>query len=884
MVTLDVPRTSTGFAGTLARHGDRPALVQDGRTISYADLADRVRETSAGLGTTPRLVALRPDPTIAFLTAYLAALAAGHPVLLTDDDALATAYGAAVVHDTATGRWRDTGATSPDVHPDLALLLSTSGSTGSPKLVRLSAANLSANATAIADYLGLTPDDVAITTLPLDYCYGLSVLHSHLTVGATVVLTDRSVTDPALWRLARRHGVTSFAGVPYTFDLLATTGWPTLPTLRQVTQAGGRMAPDRVQALARQGREDGWELVVMYGQTEATARIAYLPPELAEEHPGAIGVPIPGGSLRLDQTAGTAPGVGELVYSGPNVMMGYATTPGDLGRDAELTELRTGDLARRTDAGLYEIVGRRSRVAKVFGQRIDLDRAEQLLAVQGYDVAFAESADRADRLVVAVPGSPDEHGVDAVSAAAVEATGVPRHAIRAVPLDALPRRTNGKPDHAAIARLAATAERPVRRFRGSGLGGSLRTSTTGSGPRATTPLESVRAQYATVLGRDAVADDDTFVSLGGDSLSYVELSVRLEPRLRRLPSEWPTHSIAELAALHVPVGAPDRRLLRRLDTTIALRAIAIVLIVGSHTNLFAVAGGAHVLLAVAGFNVARFLLHGADAPQRRRGLLRATTRIAVPAVIWLAAVAVVLGDLGWRNVLLLNDALGSHRWQEPEWHYWFLEVLVYLVLATAVLTSLPRVSAWERRAPYGFAVGLLALTLVPRFWATATGYDGDLIHSSVFVAWLFAGGWAAARADTAWQRLLVTVLLLAGIHGFVADDLQRELVIATGVLALVWLPSVPWPRLLVGATGVIASSSLYVYLTHWQVYPHLEDRWPLGGLLASLAVGVLTWLVVDRGTSALRRRGREVSGPSASAAAPGCPAPAPRACPPRRRR
>src|SRR5690606_7587661 len=123
---------------------------------------------------------------------------------------------------------------------------------------------------------------------------------------------------------------------PYTFDLLGSTGWPIVPTLRQVTQAGGRLAPDRVRALAGQGAREGWELVVMYGQTEATARIAFLPPELAPAHPGAVGVAIPGGTLRLDPVDGAAPGVGELVYSGPNVMLGYAETPADLARGAEL--------------------------------------------------------------------------------------------------------------------------------------------------------------------------------------------------------------------------------------------------------------------------------------------------------------------------------------------------------------------------------------------------------------------------------------------------------------------------------------------------------------------------------------------------------------------
>jgi hypothetical protein len=163
------------------------------------------------------------------------------------------------------------------------------------------------------------------------------------------------------------------------------------------------------------------------------------------------------------------------------------------------------------------------------------------------------------------------------------------------------------------------------------------------------------------------------------------------------------------------------------------------------------------------------------------------------------------------------------------------------------------VAAAERRSPYWFAVGLLALTLVPRYWATQSGYDGDVIHSSVFVAWLFAGGWAAATAATAAGRLLVSALLVAGVVGFCGDPV-REATIAAGLLALVWVRTVPWPRVLSGVTGTLASASLYIYLTHWAVYPHLEYRWPLGGLLASLLVGVVAW----RLTEALAATGRRL--------------------------
>lgn len=790
-------QVAAGLATDLSRHGTLPALHAGDRTVSYDELDGLVAAARAALGPR-RLVRLRPAPTVEFVVSWLAALTGGHATLLTADDELAATYAAG----------------EPELHPDLRLLLSTSGSTGSPKLVRLSAANLESNAAAIASYLGLTAADVALTTLPLDYCYGLSVLHSHLAVGASVVLDERSVTDPGLWADARARGVTSFAGVPYTFDLLGAAGWPGLPSLRQVTQAGGRMAPERVRTLAEQGAREGWELVVMYGQTEATARMAYLPPHLAIRHPETVGHAIPGGSFRLEPVAGAAPGVGELVYAGPNVMMGYAESPADLRRGPELAELHTGDLARITD-GLVEIVGRRARFAKLFGQRIDLDRVQTLLALGGHDTACAQAADT-EQLVVAVPGAPDPEALAEVAASVAADTGLPPHAIRAVAVAELPRLANGKPDHAALARLHPEPT-----------------------PEPVSPADAIGRHYARVLARE-VGPQDSFVSLGGDSLSYVELSLLLERRLGALPADWQRRTVADLALL----DPARRRRFARIDTTIPLRALAIVMIVGSHSNLWTLVGGAHVLLAVAGTNFARFHLTDEDSRQRLRRVGRAAARIAVPSILWIGLVSLVAGTYPLRTVLLLNDLLGGRGWSEPAWHFWFVEVVLMLALGAGLLTSVPRVMALERRHRFGLAAGLTALALVPRWWATWSSYDGDVIHSSLFVGWLFLGGWAAAVARTTPQRLLAAGLLLLGTWDL-TGDLQRDLTIAGGLLVLVGLPTVPWPRVLVGITGTLASASLFIYLTHWQVYPHLENRWPLGGLLASLAVGVLAWRLAE---------------------------------------
>jgi acyl-CoA synthetase (AMP-forming)/AMP-acid ligase II len=198
----------------------------------------------------------------------------------------------------------------------------------------LSHTNLITNAAAIGDYLDIRETDRAATTLPMSYCYGLSVIHSHLLRGAGLILTDHSVVDDQFWTLFRRHRGTTFAGVPYTFELLERIGFDTmdLPHLRYLTQAGGRLSPERVRRFAELGQRRGWQLFVMYGATEATARMAYLPPELAATRPTAIGRPIPGGSFSLEPVDDwdDDPEVGELVYRGPNVTVcARATSRGD---------------------------------------------------------------------------------------------------------------------------------------------------------------------------------------------------------------------------------------------------------------------------------------------------------------------------------------------------------------------------------------------------------------------------------------------------------------------------------------------------------------------------------------------------------------------------
>ena len=281
-----------------------------------------------------------------------------------------------------------------NLHPQLALLLSTSGTTGSPKLVRLSYDNLFSNASSISEYLDLDHSERAISSLPMNYSFGLSIINTHLLVGGSVVITMESITQRSFWDLFKKFNVTSLSGVPYTFEILKKFRLleAELPSLKMLTQAGGKLPNELIEHFAQFSTNKGIQFFVMYGQTEGTARLSYLHPQFNIEKLGSIGMPIPKGEFHIIDENGNKidqPGTaGELVYTGPNVMLGYADCLADLSRGNENNgRLNTGDIALFDENGFYFIVGRIKRFIKLFGNRVNLDELERLLLELGVQSA-----------------------------------------------------------------------------------------------------------------------------------------------------------------------------------------------------------------------------------------------------------------------------------------------------------------------------------------------------------------------------------------------------------------------------------------------------------------------------------------------------------------
>lgn len=350
----------------LEKHQDRLAIIaDDGRRLTYAQLGDLVAQRAKALQRGVLQFCLCKN-TIESIVEYLACLEAGAPVVMLD----ATKDAETIEN---LRQIYKPGITK--CHPDLAVCLTTSGSTGSPKLVRLTLRNIIANAESIAEYLRIDANERPITMLPMYYSYGLSIINSHLLKGATILLTDKSYAQREFWNFLRENEATSMSGVPYTWEMLRRLRFMRmdLPSVRTMTQAGGKLNAEIALEYIRWAKSVGKQFIVMYGQTEATARMSYLPWDHAEEKYASIGVAIPGGTFSLAED-------GELIYQGENVSLGYAECAENLMKgDENHGVLHTGDMARVDEEGFYYITGRKKRFVKVWGNRCNLDQVEQLV-------------------------------------------------------------------------------------------------------------------------------------------------------------------------------------------------------------------------------------------------------------------------------------------------------------------------------------------------------------------------------------------------------------------------------------------------------------------------------------------------------------------------
>jgi len=449
---------------------DNTACISStGRSVTYGELEGLAKRISSHVES-KRLVFSLCRTSIGSIAGYIAFMNNGDPSLLLDADIDKQAFYNLVKTYHPEYLWVPADSElTPDtemvyetegyvlyriqndkptpVADDLALLLATSGSLGSPKLVRLTRKNLRSNALSIIEYLGITNKERPILGLPMHYAFGLSVINTHLMTGATLLLSKRSFVEREFWQFAIENCFTSYSGVPYAFEVIKRMKiWEReMPSLRTLTQAGGMLNRETVRFFSETFAPRGAKLYIMYGQAEATARISYLPPEQLKERPGSIGKAIPGGLLSLTDENGreiTTPGtVGEMVYRGVNVSLGYAECAADLMKgDENGGVVHTGDLAYRDSDGYYYITGRKGRFVKLFGHRIGLDYAEELLEpLLGECYCCGDDS----HLTIYTTNSEVEVTIRAIDLLSSR-TRIPRKAFSAHRIEVIPRNEAGK--------------------------------------------------------------------------------------------------------------------------------------------------------------------------------------------------------------------------------------------------------------------------------------------------------------------------------------------------------------------------------------------------------------------------------------------------------
>lgn len=336
--------------------------------------------------------------------------------------------------------------TRHQLYSELSLLLPTSGSTGSPKLVRHSYDNLESSAQSVSQFFELDSTDKTFSFLPMYYTMGLSVIHSHLRVGATVVLVKSAMTDANFWRILKESEVTSITGVPYSFEILKKLRFfrMKLPSLKLITQGGGKLSEELYNDCVNFAKDNDIKFIPTYGQTEGTARMAFLEPSMAATKKSSIGKAIPNGVLSIINEEGQesyeGEAKGEMVYRGRNVTLGYANNLEDLMlHDENNGMLYTGDLVKRDEDGYYFIIGRKSRFLKLYGIRVALDDIEKMIA-ESFDVECACGGNDQKMLVFITKPDINKQIADYI----VQKTGLFHQSFQVEFVDKIPRNEAGK--------------------------------------------------------------------------------------------------------------------------------------------------------------------------------------------------------------------------------------------------------------------------------------------------------------------------------------------------------------------------------------------------------------------------------------------------------
>ena len=859
------------FANNLECFKENTALITaQGDVITYQSLVIMVDAFSVRLPLDGKqLLCLAANNSLQSIVAYLAALRCSIPVILTPHDKPETlsnidsTFQPTILYEpekdiSAIKLYSDRVVNKSRFSNNLAVLLSTSGTTGSAKLVKLSAANINANAASIAEYLQLSTSECAITSLPMYYSYGLSVINSHLSTGASLVITNDSVIDESFWRLFSAHECTSFAGVPYSYELLKRADFEGryLPSLRYMTQAGGKLPKELVSYYALLSRSRGWRFYVMYGQTEATARMSYLPLDKLTSNSESIGIAIPQGRFELIDVKGqliTEANIsGELIYKGPNVMMGYAITQADLFDSTQLTELKTGDIAKWDTQSLLYISGRKSRFIKIFGNRIGLDDLETSLRSGGY-VTMCGGIDQ--HLVVLTIDKGCAKTIANLLASKFKLNELCT-SVKEVPT--FPLLPSGKTDYQFLVSLTNTKliESSSNQLASANqFLTDIDKSQTGFKAWLKNKLQrrpgvkqdnslSVLEIFSKVFISKTVTPHSSFNSIGGDSLNYIQVLILLEKKFGELPEDWQTRSINELGQ----INAYTSRHFQTVETNIVLRALAIIEVLANHSHAipaFFNTGGAALLFVLAGHSFARFQLDTVLIGKVWGTIGAYLKKIILPYIVICGAFILIqkfyLKKTPDYDILLMAANFYAPQYKTVT-YLWFLQVLAQSILIIGILFSVSSLRRIAKNHLWFTSVLMLIIFSLICFTIN-TVWSTQYLHfrlPHIYIP-LFLVGWCAFLARSTGQKikaLIFSFLLFSLMFERGMWSIASYIWLALGSVMLISIAKVKIFKIIKPMVVEIAAAAYILYLTHifflhfiWHTTANAQFRFIL--LLAS---------------------------------------------------
>ncbi|MCB1337789.1 MAG: AMP-binding protein [Maritimibacter sp.] len=619
----------------------------------------------------------------------------------------------------------------------------------------------------------------------------------------------------------------------------------TLPALREVFFGGDKLFAHEAAALFAAAPLVSGNVV--YGLTETPQAAAlYRFGAKIDWQVAPIGRGVNGRSVRVER-GGRPAGygeVGEIVVEAADLFLGYYDAGSGMSAEAAgpTRAMKTGDTGLTLASGDIAIIGRSDNQVKVRGYRVEPDEIAVFLRGQpGVDQAavIAAPAANGENELIAYVTPAGNPGADVAALTATCRRDLPKHMVPSslMLLDALPLTANGKLDRARLPRPAAQAPAAAADY---------------AAP-VTEAEKAVVGILETRLDKSGISVETPVQSLGVDSLTYLSIMLDLEKELGELPANWAELSLRQLAA-----SRTGRSLFSHIETTVLMRALAIINVVIAHFGIIAMTGETSALFFIAGHSFGRFQTRSVLAAGSPLPILNLVWKVALPTILFMLLVQGYSGNLTPVSWLLVGNWIG------PDYAagitYWYVDVLLQMLLVLAALFAFAPVRSLVAREPFwsavGFAVLSFALALV--VWST---FDTDALYDRIPPSkfWLLGLGWTLAVAETRRQRLIATALSVA-IVAFAWLGVDRAEPFALAAFAVILsVERVKLPRHLTRGLSLVASASLYIYLTHFHSHTVLErlfgeDLWEWGAVAFAVAIGVL----VNIGWDMTLHRARQV--------------------------